>query len=159
MAVNNLERMLELVESVFAVRTDPEQLDVNEAVLKRLIELHPATVSELSNAEGPYLWILIIPTSEQTMHRFVRKEITESQLLNETRPGEKYSALYLCSALALPEYRGKGSARKLTLEAIERIRKDHPIQYLYVWPFTPEGNTLSEALSEITGLPLFRREG
>ncbi len=34
MKKNNFERMLQLVDEVFDVRNDPEQLDVNEEVIK-----------------------------------------------------------------------------------------------------------------------------
>jgi hypothetical protein len=46
MSLSNYERMLRLADEVFAVRTDPNQLDVNDEVLERLYHLHPATLNE-----------------------------------------------------------------------------------------------------------------
>ncbi len=46
--------------------------------------------------------------------------------------------------------------KRLTLVAIEKIRKDHPIQYLFYWPFTEEGDAAATALAKATGLPLHK---
>ena len=37
--------MIQLAEETFSVRTDPNQLDVTEAVIEKLREIHPATLS------------------------------------------------------------------------------------------------------------------
>jgi len=42
--------------------------------------------------------------------------------------------------MVLEEYRRKGITKQLALEAIEEIRKDHPLKVLFVWSFTEEGN-------------------
>jgi ribosomal protein S18 acetylase RimI-like enzyme len=154
MALSNFERMLRLAGDVFDVKNDPSQLDVNEKVMKRLLRLHPATMSEYNDGKGPVVWILVIPTSLDLMNRFLNKKITEQEILDLTRPDTSYEAIYLCSALVLEEYRRKGIARKLTLEAIESIRKKHPIQSLFVWPFSTGGDALAKSIASLTGLPL-----
>ena len=111
--------MIQLAEETFSVRTDPNQLDVTEAVIEKLREIHPATLSEHTVDDGPVVWILLIPSSTETMHRFLNEEISERELLNEVIPGQGYDSIYLCSALVLPEFRKKGLAMQLTLEAIE----------------------------------------
>ena len=146
--------MIALADEVFSYRTDPEQLDVNETVIEKLHTLHAATLSEHVEGDGPVVWILLIPTTIETMHQFVDCKITERQLLEQTRAGELYEAIYLCSALVLPELRRKGLAKKLTLEAIQKIQNDYPIKFLYVWPFSKEGDQLSVLLSQQLGLPL-----
>ncbi|MFE3871064.1 hypothetical protein ACFX5F_07495 [Flavobacterium sp. ZS1P70] len=45
--------MLQLADEVFAVKNDPEQLDVNQEVLERLMRIHPATVSEYDDGNDP----------------------------------------------------------------------------------------------------------
>ncbi|HEU4716222.1 MAG TPA: GNAT family N-acetyltransferase, partial [Bacteroidia bacterium] len=149
--------MLQLVDDVFSTRSDPSQLQVDEDVLRKLGEIHPATLSDYDDGEGPAVWILVIPTTEKTMRLFLDGAIPENELLARTSPGEKFEAIYLCSATVLPEFRKKGLARKLTVEAIENIRKDHGIRFLYVWPFTPEGDRLAEKIAAITGLPLLKK--
>ncbi len=47
MGISNFERMLQLADDVFAVKNDPDQLDVNPDVLDQLRRIHPATVSDL----------------------------------------------------------------------------------------------------------------
>ncbi len=70
----------------------------------------------------------------------------------------KFDALYLCSALVLEEYRRRGIVKNLVLEAISEIRKDQPLQALFVWPFTREGELAAEAIAQSVSLPLFKRK-
>ena len=147
-----------MAEEVFAVKSDPDQLDVNEEIIARLRALHPATVTEFNDSNGPVIWILILPTTLHLMNKFIKKKINEKQLLDLTPVNIKYEALYLCSAMTLPEYRKKGLTKRLTIEAIEKIRKTHPIQKLFVWPFTEEGEALAKAIAHSVALPLFKRK-
>lgn len=48
----NYERLLQLAEDAFAMRSDPAQLQVDEHVLEHLRQLHPATVCEPSDTIG-----------------------------------------------------------------------------------------------------------
>jgi ribosomal protein S18 acetylase RimI-like enzyme len=157
MILSNYERMIQLADEVFAVKTDPDQLDVNEDVLDHLREIHPATVSEYDNGHGPVAWILLIPTTFGLMNQFIEGTISEKELYELTPLDVKYEALYLCSAMVLEEYRRKGIAKRLTLSAIESIRKDHPIKSLFVWTFSKEGLLCAQALARDTSLPLFQR--
>ena len=63
--------MIRLAGEVFSARTDPDQLDVDEAVIERLQSLHPATLSEHVEGDGPVVWILLIPTTRETMDLFL----------------------------------------------------------------------------------------
>ena len=153
----NYPRMFELIDATFATRQDPDQLQVTPADLEKLAAIHPATLSEKSNALGPLIWVLIIPTVKRVMDRFLENEISERQILELTPIGEPYDAIYLCSATALPEARGKGETKQLCINAIESVRKDHPVKYLFTWPFTPEGARLAESVGIATGLPVLRK--
>ena len=157
MSSPNFERMIQLAEEVFSVKNDPNQLDVNPAVLERLQKIHPATVAEYDDGNGPVAWILLIPTTLELMHQFIEKKISEKELFDLTPLNTKYEALYLCSALVLEEYRRKGIAKRLTMEAIENIRKDHPLKALFVWPFSKEGNLGAAEVARLTSLPLYKR--
>lgn len=158
MKESNFSRMMKVIEDTFAIRNDPAQLQVDEEVIEKLEKIHPATLSEYDEGDGPCVWILVIPTTTELMNLFVSGSISEQGLFDRTLPGISYDALYLCSATALPEYRGKGIAKKLCLEAIEKIRSQHPIKALFVWPFTEQGNVLAEKLAIETGLTLKKRE-
>jgi len=157
MALSNLERMIQLADEVFATKHDPDQLNVDQDVLERLLKIHPATVSEYDDGNGPVAWILLIPTTIDLMNRFIANEISEKELFDLTPADSTYQALYLCSALVLEEYRRKGIAKQLTLQAIENIRKDHPLKSLFVWAFSKEGDLGSETLAALTSLPLLKR--
>ena len=154
---SNFERMIKLAGDVFDVKNDPDQLDVNEEVIARLRRIHPFTISEHKDENGPLVWILMIPTTQGVMYRFLNKEITEKQLLELTPLDVPYDAIYLCSAMVLPEFRGHGLAKNLALEAIENIRNTNPIRDLFVWPFTEEGDALADTLAAATSLPLLKR--
>ena len=157
MASNNFERMIQLAAEVFDAHNDSEQLDVNEAVIERLKRLHPATLSEHIEGDGPVVWILLIPTTKKLMQIFLDEKISESELLNRTPLKAKYESLYLCSALVLPEYRRNGLAKQVALGAITQIRRDHPVQMLFAWNFSKEGAMLATRISEQSGLPLLIR--
>ena len=157
MPLSNFERMIQLADDVFASKTDANQLDISEEVLDHLRQIHPATVSGQEYGDGPVAWVLVIPTTHELMTRFLAREISERELYELTPLQKQYEALYLCSAMVLDEYRRKGIAKKLTLEAIESIRKDHPIKSLFVWTFSNEGKLGAEAVARITSLPLYYR--
>lgn len=153
----NFNRMLQLIDEVFATRSDPGQIQVNRGQLARLQKIHPATLTELADENGPVIWLLLIPTTKNIMTDFLSGSITEKQLLERTKPGDVYDCIYLCSATTLPEYRGQGKTKQLCLEGIQKIQKDHPIKTLFVWPFTPEGKRLAEALAQETGLEIMEK--
>lgn len=154
----NYERMIMLADEVFASKKDRNQLDVNEDVLEHLRMIHPATVSEYDDGKGPVAWLLLIPTTQDLMNRFLELKISERELYELTPLHATYEALYLCSAMVLEEYRRKGITRQLALSAVAAIRKDHPIQSLFVWTFSREGLLGSQALSQHVALPLYQRD-
>jgi len=155
---SNLERLIRLADETFAVRNDPNQLNVNEEIMSRLRRIHPRTLSEFNDANGPVAWVLVIPTTLELMNQFLKEEISEKELFDLTPEKAKFDALYLCSALVLEEYRRRGIVKNLVLEAISEIRKDHPLQALFVWPFTREGELVAEAIAQSVSLPLFKRK-
>jgi len=152
--MNNYERLIQLAEDSFAAHEDPDQLFVTGDVLTRLRRLHPATVAERTDANGPVAWILLIPTTLNLMEQFLTSAITEKELYERTPDKGPYGAVYLCSALVLEEYRGRGIATELTVEALKRISQDHPIKVLFNWPFSPEGASVAKTVAERTGLPM-----
>ena len=154
MSLSNFERMIQLAEEVFDSKSDPEQLEVNEEVLNHLCQIHPASVQEFDDGNGPVVWVLLFPTTNERMEDFLKNKISEKQLFELTPLDILYDAIYLCSAMVLEEYRRKGIAQKLTKNAIEDIRKSHPITSLFVWPFTKEGSSLAEKISTSIGLRL-----
>ncbi len=156
--MTNFDRMIQLASEVFDAHNDPEQLDVSESVIEQLQQLHPACVSEFNEGEGPIIWLILIPTTEKLMHEFIEEKISESELLNQTPLHIKYDALYLCSVMVLEEFRRKGLAKKIALEAIKKIRFDHPIKKIFTWNFSKEGSLLAESISREESLPLFNRE-
>ena len=158
MVLSNFERMIQLAEDVFAVKSDPNQLDIDQKVMERLHRIHPFTVSEYDDGNGPVAWILVIPTTLDLMNRFLAKEISEKQLFELTPEDSAYNALYLCSALVLEEYRRKGIAKRLTLTAIENISLEHPLKALFVWAFSKEGDIAAETLARHVSLPLYKRQ-
>ena len=157
MAKSNFERLIQLADEVFSVKSDPSQLDVDQSVRDKLLKMHPATLSEYNEGHGPCAWLLLIPTTLELMHRFVTGEITEKQLYELTPLDVPYEAIYLCSALVLDEYRRKRITKKLALDAIKKIKEKHPLQAACVWAFSPEGDRAAEVIAEKSGLPLFKR--
>ncbi len=153
----NLSRMIHLAEEFFATKNDPAQISVTEEVMEKLRQIHPGTLTEENDGNGPIAWVMVIPTTEGIMEQFLSNKISERELLDATPLKERYDAIYLCSALVLPEHRGKGLARRLVSDAIASIQRDHPIRYLFYWAFSVEGRRLAESAAKHFGLPLRRR--
>jgi len=156
MATNkpNYKLMLALIEEVFATKNDPNQIQVTPSQMKKLAKIHPDTLSEIANENGPLIWILVIPTTIRVMHDFLQGKITEKGILDETPISEKYQAIYLCSATALPETRCKGNTKALCIKAISSMMQSHPIEHLFVWPFTSVGMQLAQCIANHTQLKL-----
>jgi predicted GNAT family acetyltransferase len=157
MALNNYERLIKLADEVFAVKSDPNQLDVDQDVLIRLKKIHPATISEYNEGNGPCAWVLLIPTTFDLMNRFLSGEISEKELYELTPVDTTYDAIYLCSALVLDEYRRKGITKNLAMKAIQEMRQKHPLRAAFVWAFSPEGDKAAETIANQAGLPLYKR--
>jgi len=157
MPKSNFERMIQLSDEVFSSRIDPDQLNINENVMEHLQLIHPDTISEYDDGNGPVCWILCIPTTLDLMTQFINHKISERQLYELTPLNTKYEAIYLCSALLLEEFRGKGIAQGLAIKAIESIKLDHSIKALFLWAFSKEGEKLAEKISGLIGLPLYKR--
>ncbi len=151
--------MIELVTKVFDTRNDPDQISVTPEEREKLFKIHPATLSELANEDGPIVWILMIPTTHAIMELFLKGAISEKQLLEKTQPGDTFDTIYLCSATVLPEFQRKGFGKKVTLEALDKIRKDHPVKSLFYWPFSEAGKAAAQALANGLGLPLYEKKG
>jgi hypothetical protein len=157
MKETHLERLIDLADKVFDMKHDPDQLNINQKVLSRLKKIHPFTVSEKVDGNGPVAWVLVIPTTLALMHQFIEGNLSEKEMFKLTPLNFQYDALYLCSALVLEEYRRKGITQLLTLTAIRNIQKDHALKALFVWPFTSEGEKTSEKIARLTELPLYKR--
>ena len=157
MSTSNFERMIALAEKSFDAKNDPNQLDVNEDVIHRLLQIHPSAVIEKDDGNGPIIWIILIPTTKLLMQQFLENQITEKELFENTPLGIVYDAVYLCSAMTLEEYRQKGITKNLCTEAIENIKKDNPISSIFVWSFSKEGEHLAEKIAAKTQLSLFKK--
>ncbi len=158
MGNENLSRMIKLADEFFEAKIDPMQISVNGETMDVLKKIHPSTIGEIANKKGPIAWVLVIPTTHTLMKEFISKKINEKQLLDNTPLGSKYEAVYLCSALVLPEERGKGLAKRLLIKSITAIRKKHPVKSLFYWGFSPEGKSLAGAIAKELFLPLYSRE-
>ena len=153
----NLKRLLELVDDVFATRNDPTQIAFTEADMKKMESLHDGCLQEAANEDGPISWVAVIPTSLELMHRFIRGEVTERQLFDATEESTPQQAVYLCSAIVLPEHRRSGIAFDLSVRSIRNIQEDRHIEAAFVWPFSDEGENLAQKVASFCSLPLFVR--
>lgn len=157
MTRSNFERLIQLADEVFAVKSDPSQLDVNQEVMERLQLIHPDTISQFDEGNGPVAWVLIFPTTDELMQRFLHQEISEKELFDLTPLNISYDTVYLCSALVLEEYRRRGITKQLAVKSIESFLKKHRLKAIFVWAFSPEGDSAAEKIAILAGLPLYKR--
>lgn len=153
----NLIRMLQLADEVFGIKQDPTQISVDSNVRERLLKIHPATLSEKRNKDRPISWTLIFPTTKKLMNDFIIGKISEKKLLLKTPIGINYDSIYLCSALVLPEFRGKGIAKKMIYNSIKAIRKQHSVASLFYWEFSLLGKRLANSIAKKCKLPLLKK--
>lgn len=147
-----------LIEEVFDTRKDPNQIQVTKRQRQKLLNIHPATLTASENENGPLCWILLIPTTMDIMHQFLKGEISEKELLDRTPIGVSYNAIYLCSVTTLPEARNQGKTKQLCLKAIQEITKNHQIEALFVWPFSEAGEALATSIANASYMPvLFKK--
>jgi hypothetical protein len=88
--------MIDLANESFRTEEDSSQLRVTEGVRERLLRIHPCTLSEESDADGPIAWVLVIPTTHDLAGQFVEGQISERELFEKSPEGVSYDALYLC---------------------------------------------------------------
>ena len=157
MASGSIERMIRLAEESFHASEDPSVVGVTDVMIDRLRRMHPSTVSEECDEAGPIAWVLLLPTTHELIARFLAKSLTERQLFEATPDDATYDVVYMSSALVLPEYQRRGIARRLIIDAVRSIGKDHPIRELAFWPFSAEGRLLAESVARECRLPLFER--
>ena len=154
---SNLQRLIQLAEATFDFRNDPDQLAVDAAVMDRLQVIHPATLAEENTAEGPIAWTLVWPTTKELMEAFLAGDLSERQLFEATPEKGEYQAIYLCSALVLPEQQRMGLAKRMLVKSIEAIRANHPITDLFFWPFSKEGERLAAVVASKLCLRIHKR--
>lgn len=143
-------KIREMSERYFGTANDPNQMQVSEWTVGRLNGLHPLTLhARIGNGE-PISWTVAIPTSKEAAERFLRGEISERELADTASPSDRYEALYLCMAFTVPEYRGRGYATELFLEALAGMPLEED-SLIYAWIWSEEGERLVKRLEAETG--------
>lgn len=153
----NLLKLLELVDHVFQTRNDPSQIGFTESDMAKMNNLHVECLQEAENEDGPIAWVAVIPTSLDLMNEFIIKTITERELFDRTTMETPKEAVYLCSAIVLPDFRRKGIALQLSLEAIHAMQQHWSLSAVFVWPFSDEGKVLAHKIADECGLTLYTR--
>ena len=77
----NYTRMFALIEETFATRNDPDQIQVTPEQMKKLEKLHPSTLTELADENGPVIWVLVIPTTTNVMNDFLSEKFPKKECL------------------------------------------------------------------------------
>jgi len=153
----NEAKLYDLIDDVFDTKNDSTQIGFSEADIEKMMALHPATLQEAANEDGPYAWVAVIPTSSVLMHQFLSGAIDERQLFEQTSPSAANDVAYLCSAIVLPEFRRSGVALRLTVQAIDSMKRDLPIRYALVWPFSEQGELLAKKAADCCGIQVMTR--
>lgn len=123
----------------------------------KLQELHPKTVVyRLKNGE-PISWVVVLPTQIELMGKFLRGEINECELLDLTKPQDRYEALYLCAAFTVPEHRRRGLVIEMFKETVDAIPHIENVK-LFAWLFSDEGRKIAEKLNQILGVKILVKD-
>jgi ribosomal protein S18 acetylase RimI-like enzyme len=140
-----LEYTQKEAEKFFGTLNDPEQIPITMESHDKLEAMNPDSMLYKRDAEGHVVaWTVSIPTTSALMKKFLSGEINERQLFDQTKVGDDYDALYLCSIIVPPEYRGRGYAKELGAEAIKRFSQTKAVDNIFAWPYSKEGGQLLE---------------
>jgi hypothetical protein len=150
----NYQRLLELADQLFNTKSDPEQLDVNEAVINTLHQISPVLVYEHQIDQEAVAWVTLIPSNEALTEAFINGGLTEKTYFEKSVELKQFDTIYLCSAIVLEEFRHQGIVSQQCKKAIELMRQNHPIKQLAAWPFTTEGLECANSIARQVGLPL-----
>lgn len=143
-----LDKMLDVAEQFFGTESDSQQMPIKKESFYKLQRLHPKTVIYKLENEEPISWVVILPTTIELMEKFLGGEINERELLDLTKPQDKYEALYLCAAFTLPDYRRKGYVLEMFKEAVKNIPHTENVK-LFAWPFSREGKEIIKKLNVV----------
>ncbi len=154
-----VQQIFHLAREVFGTDDDPTQIPPTDEYRTKLDRLHPSTTAFRLDDDGKVIGIaLVVPTTRGCMRRFLLGEITERQLVDETKPQQEYDAVYLASVYVDPTYRRHGMAEAMTQEVLAGLplTKDAPF---FSWPFSDEGRRLAERLAHRWHRKIFQRPG
>jgi hypothetical protein len=148
---SQVQKTLEIAEEFYGTSIDPEQIPINKESFDKLMSLHQEAIKLKADADGnPISWVVVVPTSKETMESFLEDKSTEKELFDRAVIEKKFESLYLCSAFTVPEYRNKRLATELLLDSIKEFASDNSVQ-LYAWVYSKEGEGLVNQLREQLG--------
>ena len=148
------QKMDVIAEEIFGTQNDPSQISVTKESGDKLSAITPNWIEyELDERGDPIAWVVILPTTKELAEKFLNKEINERELLDLTKWQEKYSAIYLCAAITVPEHRRKGLALKLFKQAIAKISKTDNYS-LFAWPMGDGVEGLNQKLENDLGVKI-----
>lgn len=140
------QKMDVIAESIFGTQHDSNQIPITHESGEKLDKLTSDWIRYRLDASGhPIAWVVIVPTTKELAKDFLAGKVTEKEMFDLTIPQEKYSALYLCAAVTVPEYRRRGLAFELFKELLDAISKTEDY-ILFAWTYTDEGAKLTKKL-------------
>lgn len=150
-------KMDSIAERVFGMANDPDQIPVSQETDDKLLKLHPKSfVFKEENGE-PISWVVVVPTSIELANRFLGGEITEREMFALSEPQKEYGALYLCSAITVPEKQRRGYAVELFKEAIAGIPHVVDVK-IFAWPISEKGELLLQRLEKELAITIERKK-
>jgi GNAT superfamily N-acetyltransferase len=153
-----LERKMDVIaEEIFGSEYSPDHIPITVESGEKLDTLTSHWIKYRLDEKGdPIAWAVVVPTTKELAQKFISKEITEKELFDLTTPQQKYSAVYLCAVVTIPEYRRKGLGWQLLKEAVEAVAKTEDY-ILFVWPVGKGGLELSQKVASNLGRQLLIR--
>lgn len=151
---DNLKYMIKIAEEYFGTESDPTQIPITLETMQRLLNLGPHTLVFAERDKQPIGWVVTIPTTNELKDQFLKDEITERELFDQSQPKTVPEVVYLCAAFVLPEYRRQGIAFDLLAEAVARYRYVNPEVNFFAWIYSAEGQKLVERLSNQLSLEI-----
>lgn len=150
-----------IAEDAFRTAEDPTQVQIRPGGGTWLIDNIPECMRVIRYDKQVVGSTLIVPTSREVMQLFLNKKINEAELFARVRAAAApiWEAIYLCSAVLLPEHRGKGVATTSAMLSIDWVLANkNPRPDFYVWPTNADGMHATQRMKELLakrGLTVF----
>ena len=153
------EQMMFIAEAIYGTHDDPEQMRICDESWRKLQSISSNCLRYEVDSEGkPISWVLALPTTIELMERFLTRQINEQQILDLTPQLPMYDAVYLLSAITVPEHRRRGLSFQLGLETLQLLPIT-PNAKLFAYPVSAEGAALTEKFAAFLNRPIATREG
>lgn len=105
--ISDIKKTNKIAKNLFGTETDETQAKPTLKTALKIISIEKNNFVCLKDNNKIIAWSVVLPTSKESMKRFLKKEINERELFKISMSQSFFEALYLTAVIVLPKYRKK----------------------------------------------------